>query len=94
MSACGECQKRPHGDCNDHGPPYRSSSELTEAAYCLPLQAKRVLCLMQCYPVKDDPDSVSPVFTVTVADYQKFFKVSVDTVKKGVTTLASSSVVF
>lgn len=70
------------------------SNELTEAAYYLPLQAKRVLwlCLMQCYPLKDDPDSVSPVFTVTVADYQKFFKVSVDTastdVKKGVTALA------
>lgn len=76
------------------------SNELTEAAYYLPLQAKRVLwlCLMQCYPMKDDPDSVSPVFTVTVADYQKFFKVSVDTastdVKKGVTALADSSVVF
>ena len=28
------------------------SNELTEAAYYLPLQAKRVLwlCLMQCYP--------------------------------------------
>jgi hypothetical protein len=65
------------------------SNELTEAAYYLPLQAKRVLwlCLMQCYPMKDDPDSVSPIFTVTVADYQKYFKVSVDTastdVKKG-----------
>jgi hypothetical protein len=76
------------------------SNELTEAAYYLPLQAKRVLwlCLMQCYPMKDDPDSVSPIFTVTVADYQKYFKVSVDTastdVKKGVTALADSSVVF
>ncbi|HFV6419699.1 TPA: replication initiation protein, partial [Escherichia coli] len=40
------------------------SNELTEAAYYLPLQAKRVLwlCLIQCYPLKDDPDSVSPVF--------------------------------
>lgn len=70
------------------------SNELTEAAYYLPLQAKRVLwlCLIQCYPLKDDPDSVSPVFTVLVADYQKYFKVSVDTasadVKKGVTALA------
>ena len=76
------------------------SNELTEAAYYLPLQAKRVLwlCLIQCYPLKDDPDSVSPVFTVLVADYQKYFKVSVDTassdVKKGVTALAESSVVF
>ena len=76
------------------------SNELTEAAYYLPLQAKRVLwlCLIQCYPQKDDPDSVSPVFTVLVADYQKYFKVSVDTasadVKKGVTALAESSVVF
>lgn len=56
------------------------------------------LCLIQCYPLKDDPDSVSPVFTVLVADYQKYFKVSVDTassdVKKGVTALAESSVVF
>ena len=57
------------------------SNELTEAAYYLPLQAKRVLwlCLIQCYPLKDDPDSVSPVFTVLVADYQKYLKVSVDT---------------
>lgn len=76
------------------------SNELTEAAYYLPLQAKRVLwlCLIQCYPLKDDSDSVSPVFTVLVADYQKYFKVSVDTasadVKKGVTALAESSVVF
>ena len=76
------------------------SNELTEAAYYLPLQAKRVLwlCLIQCYPQKDDPDSVSPVFTVLVADFQKYFKVSVDTasadVKKGVTALAESSVVF
>lgn len=76
------------------------SNELTEAAYYLPLQAKRVLwlCLMQCYPLKDEPDTVSPVFTVTVADYQKFFKVGVDTastdVKKGVTALADSSVEF
>ncbi|ENW8691802.1 replication initiation protein, partial [Escherichia coli] len=31
------------------------SNELTEAAYYLPLQAKRVLwlCLIQCYPLKD-----------------------------------------
>ncbi|EFF9746337.1 replication initiation protein [Escherichia coli] len=34
------------------------SNELTEAAYYLPLQAKRVLwlCLIQCYPLKDDPE--------------------------------------
>lgn len=62
------------------------SNELTEAAYYLPLQAKRVLwlCLIQCYPLKDDPDSVSPVFTVLVADYQKYFKVSVDTASSDV----------
>lgn len=65
------------------------SNELTEAAYYLPLQAKRVLwlCLIQCYQLKDDTDSVSPVFTVLVAGYQKYFKESVDTassdVKKG-----------
>lgn len=48
--------------------------------------------------LKDAPDSVSPVFTVLVADYQKYFKVSVDTasadVKKCVTALTESSVVF
>jgi plasmid replication initiation protein len=76
------------------------SNELTEAAYHLPLQAKRVLwlCLMQCYFKNDDPDEVSPVFTIAVADYQKFFKVGVDTasadVKKGVSILAGSNVTF
>lgn len=76
------------------------SNELTEAAYHLPLQAKRVLwlCLTQCYFNKDESEDVSPVFTITVADYQKFFKVGVDTasadVKKGVSILAASHVTF
>lgn len=76
------------------------SNELTEAAYHLPLQAKRVLwlCLMQCYFNKEDPAEESPIFTITVADYQRFFKVGVDTastdVKKGVSVLADSNVTF
>ncbi|OSL88433.1 initiator RepB protein [Escherichia coli TA249] len=76
------------------------SNELTEAAYHLPLQAKRVLwlCLMQCYFNKEEPEDESAVFTITVADYQKFFKVNVDTasadVKKGVSVLADSNVTF
>lgn len=76
------------------------SNELTEAAYYLPLQAKRVLwlCLMQCYSRRDDSDEVSPIFSVAVADYQKMFRVGVDTasadVRKGVDALAESSVTF
>lgn len=76
------------------------SNELTEAAYHLPLQAKRVLwlCLMQCYFNKDEPDEDSCIFSVTVADYARFFKVGIDTasgdVKKGVSVLADSSVIF
>ena len=76
------------------------SNELTEAAYYLPLQAKRVLwlCLMQTYFVKDADDEVSPVFNISVADYQNFFKVGVDTasadVKKGVKALSESTVTF
>ncbi|MEB2478221.1 replication initiation protein [Citrobacter freundii] len=76
------------------------SNELTEAAYYLPLQAKRVLwlCLMQCYRYKDSPEEISPVFTINVSDYQKMFRVGVDTasadVRKGVSALADSSVVF
>lgn len=76
------------------------SNELTEAAYYLPLQAKRVLwlCLMQTYKQKNSSDDVSPLFTVNVADYQKMFRVGVDTasadVRKGVSALADSSVTF
>ncbi|WP_092879776.1 replication initiation protein [Izhakiella capsodis] len=76
------------------------SNELTEAAYHLPLQAKRVLwlCLIQCYFNKNEPDDVSPLFSITVADYQKYFKVGVDTastdMKKGVRALASNNVTF
>ena len=76
------------------------SNELTEAAYHLPLQAKRVLwlCLTQCYFNKEDPDEVSPIFSITVADYQKYFKVNVDTastdMKKGIKVLAGSNVTF
>lgn len=76
------------------------SNELTEAAYHLPLQAKRVLwlCLIQCYYNKDEPDEVQPTFSVTVADYQRIFKVGVDTasadMRKGVDSLAESAVRF
>lgn len=76
------------------------SNELTEAAYYLPLQAKRVLwlCLMQCYRHKELTDEISPSFTINVSDYQKMFRVGVDTasadVRKGVDALADSSVIF
>lgn len=47
------------------------SNELTQAAYYLSLQAKRVLwlCLMQTYH-EDEHDGV---FHLKVADYQKYF---------------------
>lgn len=76
------------------------SNELTEAAYYLPLQAKRVLwlCLIQCYTRAEDENSLHPIFTVLVADYQKHFKVSVEVasrdVKKGVDQLLNSHVTF
>ena len=76
------------------------SNELTEAAYYLPLQAKRVLwlCLMQCYFKKDDLDEISTNFTLLVADYQKHFKVSAEVasrdMKRGVKMLSETSVTF
>lgn len=55
-------------------PAIAQSNELTEAAYYLSLQAKRVLwlCLMETYRQEDHPGT----FTVRVADYQRLFKVS------------------
>jgi plasmid replication initiation protein len=72
------------------------SNELTEAAYYLPLQAKRVLwlCLMQTYYQQEHPG----VFTVKVADYQRYFKVSQATastdVRKGIDELGNRQVTF
>lgn len=72
------------------------SNELTQAAYYLSLQAKRVLwlCLMQTYR-EDEHDGV---FNIKVADYQRYFNVSQATastdVKKGVDVLSDSSVKF
>ncbi|WP_447874520.1 replication initiation protein, partial [Serratia fonticola] len=50
-------------------PAIAQSNELTEAAYYLSLQAKRVLwlCLMETYRQEDHPGT----FTVRVADYQR-----------------------
>ena len=72
------------------------SNELTEAAYYLPLQAKRVLwlCLMQTYYQQEHPG----LFTVRVADYQRYFKVSQATastdVRKGIDELGNRQVTF
>lgn len=72
------------------------SNELTEAAYYLPLQAKRVLwlCLMQTYHESEH----TGLFTVRVADYQRYFKVSQATastdVRKGIEELGNRQVTF
>ncbi|AST67336.1 RepB family plasmid replication initiator protein [Kosakonia cowanii] len=72
------------------------SNELTEAAYYLPLQAKRVLwlCLMQTYRQSEH----TGLFTVHVADYQRYFKVSQATastdVRKGIEELGNRQVTF
>src|SRR5471030_1296044 len=72
------------------------SNELTQATYDLPLQAKRVLwlCLMHTYHQEDHEG----LFSVKVADYMKYFNVSMATastdVKKGVDALSDSSVTF
>ncbi|MDE8559279.1 replication initiation protein [Pantoea vagans] len=81
----------------------KQSNELTEAAYYLPLQAKRVLwlCLMQAYfsEASDDFESdVLPLFTVSVSDYVKYFNVATAVasrdVKSGVKALGESTVTF
>lgn len=76
------------------------SNELTEAAYYLPLQAKRVLwmCLVQMFK-KKNPEQESPqLFTVLVSEYQRLFNVNKGTasrdMKNGITSLANSSVIF
>lgn len=75
------------------------SNELTEAAYSLSLQAKRVLwlCLLQSYKNKDAL-YVEPAFEIDVQEYQKLFRVSQATasndVKNGVNNLLSTFVTF
>ncbi|OVZ88326.1 RepB family plasmid replication initiator protein [Yersinia kristensenii] len=77
-------------------PAIAQSNELTEAAYYLSLQAKRVLwlCLMETYRQEEHQGT----FTVRVADYQRLFKVSQATastdVRKGIDALSNSSVTF
>ena len=72
------------------------SNELTEAAYYLPLQSKRVLwlCLLQTYREEDH----TGLFTVKVVDYQRYFKVSQATastdVRKGIEGLGTRQVRF
>lgn len=76
------------------------SNELTEAAYYLPLQAKRVLwlCLVQSYKTGKTLEEFGNVFTITVADYQQTFECSLvgatNDVKKGVNDLLNNSVTF
>lgn len=81
----------------------KQSNELTEAAYYLPLQAKRVLwlCLMQAYfseASEDFENDVLPLFTVSVSDYVKYFNVAAAVasrdVKSGVKALGESTVTF
>jgi plasmid replication initiation protein len=80
----------------------KQSNELTEAAYYLPLQAKRVLwlCLMQAYfsDTQDDDSDVLPLFKISVADYVKYFNVATSVasrdVKAGVNALGESTVTF
>lgn len=81
----------------------KQSNELTEAAYYLPLQAKRVLwlCLMQAYfseATDDFENDVLPLFTVSVSDYVKYFNVATAVasrdVKAGVKALGESTVTF
>ncbi|WP_323612637.1 replication initiation protein [Pectobacterium versatile] len=84
-------EKKPHGQLK-----ISQSNELTEAAYYLPLQAKRVLwlCLMQTY----HKDEHTGLFTIKVSDYQRYFKVSLTTastdVRKGIEELGSRQVTF
>lgn len=77
-------------------PRISQSNEMTQAAYHLSLQAKRVLwlCFLQVYR-ENDHDGC---FNVRVADYARFFNVSqtlasID-VKKGVQALSSNVVTF
>lgn len=80
----------------------KQSNELTEAAYYLPLQAKRVLwlCLMQAYfnDSQDDDSDVLPLFKISVSDYVKYFNVATSVasrdVKAGVNALGESTVTF
>ena len=80
----------------------KQSNELTEAAYYLPLQAKRVLwlCLMQAYfnDNQEDDSDVLPLFKISVSDYVKYFNVATSVasrdVKAGVNALGESTVTF
>ncbi|HAT24288.1 MAG: replication initiation protein [Pantoea sp.] len=81
----------------------KQSNELTEAAYFLPLQAKRVLwlCLLQTYFSNDSDDlsdEMLPLFNVSVSDYVKYFNVATAVasrdVKSGIKALGESTVTF
>ncbi|MBT0722474.1 RepB family plasmid replication initiator protein [Rosenbergiella collisarenosi] len=75
------------------------SNELTEAAYHLPLQAKRMLwlCLRQIFQ-KSETDPLEPTYIVKVSDYAAIFQVSLSTaskdLKSAIETISNSSVVF
>ncbi|WP_241650514.1 RepB family plasmid replication initiator protein, partial [Rosenbergiella collisarenosi] len=75
------------------------SNELTEAAYHLPLQAKRMLwlCLRQIFQ-KSETDPLEPTYIVKVSDYAQIFQVSLSTaskdLKNAIEMISNSSVVF
>lgn len=75
------------------------SNELTEAAYYLPLQAKRLLwlCLRQRY-MKSEAINENPLFHISVGEYADTFHVSTPTasrdMKYAVETISEKAVTF
>ena len=80
-------------------PNITQSNELTEAAYSLSLQAKRVLwlCLLQTHR-EPERDFYNTSFNINVQDYEEIFLVSKSTasadVRRGINDLLSSYVEF
>ncbi|EDY2030058.1 RepB family plasmid replication initiator protein [Salmonella enterica] len=76
------------------------SNELTEAAYFLSLQSKRVLwlCLLECYKQGKNLKDFGNEFTVLVSDYQETFEVgkvaASNDVKRGIEDLLGKYVKF